>query len=257
VARDNGSLVLSAAEFDVLWESAGLPRRHVTIDVPSAGATHTERAEITGKAWSALAERRLARNCRPTGELTDMLHLLARPQLAVDVWVWADREIRGRAVSLRGQALLAVVDAGEVWLIPASADTLPEAAISVAGELGPGIGQTVSIPHETLRAADAAASGQAKALVTALEDRGVPLWEAQELSGMLLGQEARGQFGAERTGRDGVTHRAGRVVAYFDTDSGRYLFQLGAGADRRVWATVTPADNVLLADRVRELLAEA
>ncbi len=94
-------------------------------------------------------------------------------------------------------------------------------------------------------------------MVTALEDRGVELWQAQELAGMLLGQEARGQFGAERTGRDGIAHRAGRVVAFYDTDSGRYLFQLGKGADRRDWATVTPADNALLAERIRELVAEA
>jgi hypothetical protein len=185
-----------------------------------------------------------------------MLHLLARPQLGVDVWVWAEREIRGRAVSLRGQALLAVVDAGEVWLIPASEDGLAEAAVSVAGELSPGIGQTVSVPHETLRAADAEAKGDPKALVTALEDHGIVLFQAQEIAGMLLGQEARGQFGAERTGRDGVVHRAGRVVAFYDTDAGRYLFQVVKGGDGRDWATVTPADNVLLATRIRELLAE-
>lgn len=255
--RDNGSLVLSALEFDVLWENSGLPRRHVALDVPSPGTSREERAELVEQAWKSLAARRLARGYRASGELTDMLHLLARPQVGVDVWVWAEREIRGRAVSLRGQALLAVVDAGEVWLIPATEDGLAEAAVSVTGELGPGIGQTVSIPHETLVSADAAARGDAKTLVTALEDRGVPLWEAQELSGMLLGQEARGQFGAERTGRDGIARRAGRVVAFYDTDAGRYLFQLGKGADRRDWATVTPADNALLVERIRELVAEA
>lgn len=251
------SLVLSSLEFDVLWESFELPRRHVAVDVPSAGTTRTERRELVESAWSSLSERRLARNRRPAGELADMLHLLARPQFGIDVWVWAEREIRGRAVSLRGQAVLAVVDHGEVWLIPATEDGLPEAAVSVAGELGPGIGQTVSIPYETVKAADAAAKGDAKALVTALEDRGIPLFQAQELSGMLLGQEARGQFGAERTSRDGVVHRAARVVAFFDTDAGRYLFQVGGDRDGRDWATVTPADNALLATRIRELLAEA
>jgi hypothetical protein len=149
------------------------------------------------------------------------------------------------------------VDHGEVWLIPATEDGLPEAAVSVAGDLGPGVGQTVSIPYPVLREADAAARGEAKALVTALEDRGVELFQAQELSGMLLGQEARGQFGAERVGRDGMVHRAGRVVAFFDTDAGRYLFQVVSDRDGREWATVTPADNALLATRIRELMAEA
>lgn len=251
------SLVLSALEFDVLWESLGLPRRHVALDVPSAGTTRTERRELVESAWVSLSERRLARNRRMSGELADLLHLLARPRSGIDVWVWAEREIRGRAVSARGQAVLAVVDHGEVWLIPATEDALPEAAVSVAGDLGPGIGQTVSIPYDALRAADAAAKGDAKALVTALEDQGVVLFQAQELAGMLLGQEARGQFGAERTGRDGVVHRAGRVVAFFDTDAGRYLFQVAPDRDGRPWATVTPADNALLATRIRELMAEA
>jgi hypothetical protein len=251
------SLVLSALEFDVLWESFELPRRHVALDVPSEGTTRSERRELIESAWTSLAERRLARNRRVSGEVADMLHLLARPQSAVDVWVWAEREIRGRAVSVRSQAVLAVVDNGEVWLIPATEDGLPEAAVSVAGDLGPGIGQTVSIPYSALREADAAAKGDPKAMVTALEDRGVVLFQAQELSGMLLGQEARGQFGAERTGRDGVVHRANRVVAFFDTDAGRYLFQVQTDRDGREWATVTPADNTLLATRIRELIAEA
>ncbi|MEV6640088.1 ESX secretion-associated protein EspG [Amycolatopsis sp. NPDC051371] len=251
------SLVLSAREFDVLWESLQLPRKHVALDVPSEGTTRTERREVIEAAWASLSERRLARNGRVSGEVADLLHLLARPQFGIDVWVWAEREIRGRAVSVRSQAVLAVVDNGEVWLIPATEDGLPEAAVSVAGDLGPGIGQTVSIPYSVFREADAAARGDAKALVTALEDRGVELFQAQELSGMLLGQEARGQFGAERVGRDGVVHRAGRVAAFFDTDAGRYLFQVVSDRDGREWATVTPADNALLATRIRELMAEA
>lgn len=251
------SLVLSAREFDVLWESLDLPRKHVALDVPSEGTTRTGRREVVEAAWASLSERRLARNGRVSGEVADLLHLLARPQFGIDVWVWAEREIRGRAVSVRSQAVLAVVDNGEVWLIPATEDALPEAAVSVAGDLGPGIGQTVSIPYDVLRAADAAARGDAKGLVTALEDRGVELFQAQELSGMLLGQEARGQFGAERVGRDGVVHRAGRVAAFFDTDAGRYLFQVVSDRDGREWATVTPADNALLATRIRELMAEA
>jgi ESX secretion-associated protein EspG len=47
------------------------------------------------------------------------------------------------------------------------------------------------------------------------------------------------------------------VVAFFDTDAGRYLFQVQTDRDGREWATVTPADNTLLATRIRELIAEA
>lgn len=256
-APQGGSLVLSTLEFDVLWEAEGLPRRHVALDVPSPGATHTERARLVEQAWESLESRGLARGRRSSAELADLLGLLANPKVSVDVWVWVERRISGLAAGSGGQALLGVVDGDEVWLIPARSSALAEAAVSVAGELAPGVGRSVSVPHDVLVAADAEARGDAKALITALEDRGVELWQAQELAGMLFGTLTRGQFGAQRSGRDGRTKRASRVVAFHDTDAGRYLFQVQAGDDGRDWATVTPSDNGLLAQRVRELLDES
>ncbi|WP_033290052.1 ESX secretion-associated protein EspG [Amycolatopsis jejuensis] len=247
------NLVLSALEFDVLWESLELGRRPSALAVPSPGRTHSERAELIETAWESLAARRLARGRRPSGVLLDQLHLLARPSEAVDVWVWADREIHGRAVSRGSQAVLGVIDRGEVWLIPADSGALADAVVPVAGVLGAGVGQSISVPHDSLVAADSVAHGEPKALVTALEDRGLDLWEAQELAGMLVGQEARGQFCAERVLRDGTVRRSPHVAAFYDTDSGRYLFQLTDDSDGRTWATVSPADNAVLAERVREL----
>ncbi len=248
--------MLSSLEFDMLWEAERLPERHVALDVPSPGSTHAERAALVERAWESLAERRLARGRKAAGELVDMLNLLAYPKAGIDLWVWTDRQISGVAVSIGSQALLGVLDGDEVWLIPARDSALAEAAVSVAGELAAGVGRSVSLPHEVLVAADAEARGDAKALVTALEDRGVELWQAQELAGMLLGTLARGQFGVQRAGRDGQTHRARRVVAFHDTDAGRYLFEVRPGGDGRDWATVAPADNQLLAQRVWELLDE-
>ncbi|MFI5607454.1 ESX secretion-associated protein EspG [Amycolatopsis sp. NPDC051903] len=249
------NLVLSTLEFDVLWESLELGRRPAALGVPSPGATHSARAALVEEAWAGLSRRRLARGRRPSGELFDRLHLLASPQLAVDVWVWADREIHGRAVSRGSQAVLGVVDRDEVWLIPADEGSLAEAAVPVAGDLAPGVGQSVSVPHTALVGADTEAGGDAKALVTALEDRGLALWEAQELAGMLLGQQARGQFTAERTLRDGTIRRSPHPTAFFDTDAGRYLFHLTPDSDGATWATITPADNAVLIERVRELQA--
>ncbi|WP_282772154.1 ESX secretion-associated protein EspG [Saccharomonospora viridis] len=251
-----GGVVLSTLEFDVLWEHLGLPQRHVALDVPSPGVTYTERARFVEQAWDLLAARGLVQGRETTVELGDLLHLLARPQLSVDVWVWTDRQISGLAACTGQQAVLGVVDGDEVWLIPARDSALAASAVSVAGELGPGVGRSVSLPHDVLVAADAEARGDAKALATALEDRGVELWQAQELAGMLFGTVTRGQFGAQRLARDGRTRRAGRVVAFYDTDAGRYLFQVAPGGDGRDWATVTPADNALLAQRVWELLDE-
>ncbi|WP_020669368.1 ESX secretion-associated protein EspG [Amycolatopsis nigrescens] len=252
----NGSVVLSTLEFDMLWEAERLPARHPALEVASPGATHTERRALVEQAWDSLRARGLARGGKASGELIDMLNLFVRPKVGIDVWVWAEREIKGLAVSTGSQALLGVVDGDEVWLIPARDALLPEAAISVTGELQAGVGRSVSLPHDVLRAADADARGDAKALVTALEDRQVPLGQAQELAGMLVGMVARGQFGVERLGRDGHPRRAGRVIAFHDTDAGRYLFQLARNSDGRDWSTIAPADNHLLAKRVWELLDE-
>ncbi|EHY89505.1 ESX secretion-associated protein EspG [Saccharomonospora azurea] len=250
------SVVLSTLEFDVLWEELDLPRRHVALEVPSPGTTWSERARYVDEAWETLADRGLARGRTVIPEVGDLLYLLARPRTSVDLWVWTDRRITGLAASSGRDAVLGVVDAGEVWLIPSRDAALAAAAVSVAGELPPGVGRSISVPHEVLVEADAEARGDAKALVPALEDRGVELWQAQELAGMLLGMVTRGQFGAQRLDRDGRMRRAGRVVAFHDTDAGRYLFQVAPGGDRRDWATVTPADNALLAERVWELLDE-
>lgn len=250
------SLVLSTMEFEMLWDTERLPPLHPALRVPSPGATHTERRERVERAWASLGERGLARGRRAAGEVVDQLNLLAHPKVAIDVWFWSDREIKGLAVSTGSQALLCVVDGPEVWLIPARDSSLPESAVSVIGELRPGVGHSVSFPHDLVRAADADAKGDPKALVTALADRGVELSEAQELAGMMVGLTARGQFGAERLGRDGQMRRASRVIAFSDNDSGRYLVQLGTGADKRAWLTVAPADNKLLATRIWELLEE-
>lgn len=250
------SVVLSALEFDVVWESQRLPGRHVVLDLPSPGVTTNQRAELVAAAWAALAERGLAERGRVDPELADRLALLAYPERSVDGWVWTDREIRGLAAQSGRDAVLAVVDHGQVWLIPARETSLVEAAVSIAGQCPAGHGRSTSVPLELLRSADKAAGGDPKSLVVELTDLGVPLTKAQVLAGMFDGLVGRGQFGAQRTSAGRVTHRVGRVVAFHDTGSGRYLYLTRPSADGQVWATVTPADNRAVATAVWELLDE-
>jgi hypothetical protein len=240
----------------MLWQAERLPRRHPALDVPSPGATHAERADLIARSWDSLRARGLAGGGKASSELVDMLNLLAHPALSIDIWVWADRTISGLAASVGEQALLGVVDGDDVWLVPARHSALAEAAVSVAGELPAGVGRSVTLPHEVLVAADAQAGGDAKALVTALEDRDVELCQAQELAGMYFGMVARGQYGVERSGRDGTRRRGELVVGYHDTDAGRYLTQRAPNAQGRAWITVAPADNQVIAHRVWELIAQ-
>ncbi len=249
-------VVLSTLEFDVLWEHAELPRRHAALDVPSPGATHGDRARLVARAWDSLAGRGFARGSAATRDLVDTLALFANARTGLDARIWTDRRITALAVTVGSRAGLGVVDGDEVWLLPARESSLAESVVSVAGGTPPGVGSSVSVPYEVLTEADAEARGDAKALVTSLEDRGVELWQAQELAGMLLGVVVKGQFGAQRAGRDGRPLRADRVVSFHDSDAGRYLFEVRPGAGGRRWATVAPADNTLLAQRVWELLDE-
>jgi hypothetical protein len=250
------SVVLTALEFDVLWESLGFPRRHLALDVPSPGITHTQRAQLVKQAWAGLAERELARDTTPDDALADQLALLAHPRRSVDAWVWTDREIRALAAVNGADAVLAVVDAGEVWLIPSRDTSFVAAAVSVAGECPPGPGASVSVPAAVLQEADRAAGGDAVAVIGELQERGIGVDASHRLASMLGGMVTRGQFGAEVAGRNNRTHRAPRVVAFHDTEYGRYLYLTRPSADGHPWVTVTPANNALLATAVRELLDE-
>ncbi|MFD7654961.1 ESX secretion-associated protein EspG [Actinosynnema sp. NPDC059797] len=252
-----GTVVLTTLEFDVAWEGERLTRRNVALDVPSPGVTHTERAVFVGQAWGSLSERGLASNGRLTPELADAFALLANPQVSIDIWIWVDgRKIKGLAAAAGDEAVLAVVDGDEVWLIDARASALAEAAVSVAGEMPAGYGRSISLPNDLLRKASEEAGKDAEKLVLALERHGLPLHEAQELAGMCDGMSTRGQFGAERAQHSGPPVRAGRVVAWHDTPSGRYLHLVRPSSDGRNWSTITPIDNARLAGCVWELLQE-
>lgn len=252
----SGTVKLSTLEFDVLWERERLPRTHEALAVPSPGKTHTERARLVGKALAELQARGLVAGERATGDLLDRLHLLARPQVCLDSWVWSDREIRALTVATGNQALLAVVERDEVWLIPARDTALAESAVSVCGEAPAGPGLSVSVPTDVLTAADAEAHGDSRELAAALMRRGVANSDAKNLAGMVTGMDLRGQFGANRLQRDGRLARAGRVVAFHDTPQGRYAYLAKPNNDGRSWSTVTPADNRRLAMLVNELLDE-
>ncbi|MGH3494246.1 MAG: ESX secretion-associated protein EspG [Sciscionella sp.] len=251
---DRETVVLSALEFDVLWETAAFRWCHPALRVPSPGRTHTERAELVRQAWESLQERGLALGREPAPGLLRRLRVLAAPERAVDCWVFAERAVTGLAAAAGGEAVLGVLDNGEVWLIPARASSLVESAVSVVGDRPAGRGRSVSVPFDVLAAADRAARGDPDRLITRLERRGVVLTQAQILAGMMRGMYQRGQFGVQRRGSAQSLHRGAELVSFHDTPRGRYLYLIRASTDGRRWATVTPADNRQLVASVAELL---
>jgi hypothetical protein len=250
-----GSLVLSTLEFGVLWDGERFPDRRVALMLPSLGRTADERDVLIERAWVSLAARGLARGRRAVPELADRLAVLANPVVCVDTWIRSDREVRALAAARGEQAMLAVVDGDTVWLVETRDTALAEAAVSVAGDVPAGLGEAVSVPSDVLAAADTAA-GTPGRLAEELTARGAASADARALAAMCEGITTRGQFGAEsaRPGRPKV--RADRVVAFHDTPQGRYLHLTRRGTDGRMWATISPADNLHLAGCVWELLDE-
>jgi hypothetical protein len=251
-----GTVVLSKLEFDVLWEHEKLPPKHEALTVPSPGTTHTERRQLVAQAFAGLEQRGLAGRDRAVAELADQLSLLAHPQLSIDSWVWTDHRISSLAAVAGNQALLAVVDGPEVWLIPARESSIAEAAVSVAGDVVHGPGFSVTLPTDVLAAADGEARGDVRGFGSALTRAGVPGGDVKSLVTMFTEMNVRGQFCVTRTQRDGRTARAERVVAFHDTPRGRYVHLAKPNADGRMWSTVAPADNRRLVTCVQELLTE-
>ncbi|MFD4674628.1 ESX secretion-associated protein EspG [Lentzea sp. NPDC058450] len=244
-------MVLSTVEFAVVWEAQRLPAAHVALDTRIPSITHTEKSEVVKRAWESLEARGLAHNGRVVPELADGFALLANHQVAIDLWIWADRQISGLAAAIGDEAILAVQDRDEMWLIEARGTALAEAAVSVAGEMPAGFGRSISMPYDELVSAAKNVGLDAQRMITSLERQGMRLGDAQELAGMLDGMSTRGQFGVQRNG-----HRAARVVSFHDTHNGRYLRQLKPSSDGRQWCTITPVDNHRLAGSIWELLQE-
>lgn len=252
----SGTVVLSKLEFDVLWEHENLPRKHEALTVPSPGRTHTERRQLVAQAFADLEGRGLAKRDRATPELADWLNVLAYPQLAIDTWVWTDHRISSLAVVAGSTALLAALDGPDVWLIPARETAIAEAAVSVAGDVTAGPGQSVSVPTEVLTAADAEARGDVREFAAALMRGGVAGADAKTVGTMVSEMNVRGQFCVSRMQRDQRLLRADRVIAFHDTPRGRYVHLAKPNADGRSWSTITPADNRRLATCIHELMAE-
>ncbi|MFR9731320.1 ESX secretion-associated protein EspG [Saccharopolyspora sp. MS10] len=258
---DGETVVLSATEFDVVCEAEGLTeRRHVVLTVPSPGATHDERAELLARVWPGLRSRGLAEAAtdRVEEDFADLLVLLDRPRLAVDLRIWApDRSIRALGSANGSAGLVTVVDGDLVELTPVRGGSLAEAVVSVAGDGPPGAGRPVSLPHEALLDASARAGSDLRRFEDELRGFGVVGEDAAALAGMADGMGMRGQFGVEHApSRSAKPHRSDRVVGFHDTPAGRYLHSVRASGDGRLWSTVAPCDNRRLAEYLHELVEE-
>jgi len=254
--RETEPIVLSALEFDVLWEHLRLGQLPLVVKVPSPGKTTQERALLEEQAWSALEERGLGRPVELNPEIEDLLPVLAVPEREVDARAYAGRNLRVLAAARGELAAVAVLSDDEVTLRRASVTGLAAAVLATLPAAAAGAGRSVAVPTEEFEKAAHGAQGTQEGFLKSLLEHGVRLEDAQALAEMIKDIAAMGNFGAAARDKLGRRRRADRVVSFFDTEAGRYVQIRRPSQDGTLWTTISPADPRNLAHQVEELLAE-
>lgn len=247
---------MSAAEFltplelDFLWESLGAGELPYPLELRSHGGTLGERGALRQRTLAELQRRQLL---DPTGRLTapleDLLVLLAQPETSVDSVFLSEQggdPQRMLAAASADRAVLVRQDAQGVHLWPVPAGSLASSIVAALPPAPRGAEKSINVPADELNPGQRPGSGRATD-----ED-------TRQALGRLLGQQRwrGGQIAANARGRVGGKNRS-RVLAWFDTESGRYLTQSSTGTDGREWIVIAPADAPTLRHRVGELLRRA
>ncbi|MFE2752221.1 ESX secretion-associated protein EspG [Actinosynnema sp. NPDC059335] len=245
--------VLSAREFDVLWDGLDLGPKPYPLDVPSVGRTAAERAEAAEEAHRDLAERGLVTDRGPNERMADQLRLLSRHDVSVDAVGHIDHPLRALAAGDGRQGVLAAFGEDRLWLAGIRPTALAGSIVAVLPANHAGPGRAMSVPYRAIATAAGtaadddpfASTGQDTERV-ALIGSGLSARDAAELAELAGNRRAGGQFG--------VSHRRWRspvVVTWFDTPRGRYL-----GVRDGEWVSFAPSDNDRIAARIDRVLDE-
>lgn len=248
-------ILISALEFDVLWEHLRLGDMPVVLRVPSPGRTHDERRQFTTEVWQSLEERGLGRRLSLDPRLSQLLALLDKPALAIDGRFGATRGVRLMVAANGDDAVFAVLSKRGLLLSEAPVTGLANQALSILPVVAAGPGESITIRSATLDAA-AESSTTPDDFELSLCRNDVRVRDAGILRKMVAGIRRQGQFGAAARNRWGHRRRASHVVGFFDTAGGRYLQLRAAGEDGQMWSTISPADNRLLTTQLSELLTD-
>ncbi|MBP2322107.1 hypothetical protein JOF56_002492 [Kibdelosporangium banguiense] len=249
-------ITISALEFDVLWQHLGHEDMPLAVKVPSPGTTHTERRQLEEQAWAAIEQRGLGRQVDLNPALHHALDVLARPDREVDGRTWLGRSVRFLAASRGEEAVLTILADEFLTFHSIAATALPSVAIGVLAPVPAGPGQSVSVRADDFETAANSAGGTKEGFERALRSRGIREDDVTTLATMIKDVKATGNFGAAARDKWGKRHRAGRVVAFFDTEDGRYLQVRRPSQDGSVWTTISPTDTRRLTHQVEQMLGE-
>jgi hypothetical protein len=220
--------VLSALEFDVVWEALRLGHTPVVLDIPSPGRTHTERRRLAAGAWTAMRHRGLVGAAGTEPGLGRLLRRLATPAARIELRAWGAVALRAVAAGGSEEGVLARRRGDSVIVAPCT--SLPAAIVRALPPAPAGPGQSIVVPTSTL--------GRAGGTTPAAR--------------MLRRIDGRAQLGVVVAGQWGAMRRSPSVLETLDAPRGRYLMTHDGG-----WTTITPADERRVRHRVGDLLARA
>jgi hypothetical protein len=260
----------SPLAFDFLWESAGVGELPYPLIIRSHGATENDRVSLRHRTDVELKARGIR---DPRGRLAppieDTLHLLAFAPLTIDALHIPQFEaptVGVLAAADETQGVLAVQDADGIWLRDVPPDGLVSAVLGVLPAGPRGSEASVTLPlDDALRTPpirvpvpsspiDDEGTRRGRARRTPLSERVTA--DPREAYGRIAGQPRLrgGQLAANSRSQVGAKQRS-RVLAWFDTATGRYLSLSRAGTDGREWVTVAPADQKTLRTRLGEMVS--
>lgn len=263
--------------FDFLWEAMEIGELPYPLQVRSHGATENERVSLRHRAHAELKARGVRdHHGRLEPHIEEWMTLLARPTLSIDaqhIPEFRHPPIAVLAATDGRNAVVAIQDKDGIWLRPALPDGLVSAVVDVLPAGRRGTEASITLPlDEALRTApirvpvsagghqaDAPAEGKGKRRAeprprASLSERITA--DPREAYGKLAGQPRLrgGQLAANSRNSLGGKQRS-RVLAWFDTATGRYLSLARAGTDGREWVTISPADPKTLRMRLGEMVA--
>lgn len=253
LGADSEPVSLSALEFDVLWEHLRLGSMPVIVTVPSPGKTHTERAQLEERVWADLGARGLGRPGEVDPDLHDLLEELVRPEREVDARTWVGAGLRVLAAATGDNAVLAALRGDQVSVQRLTSVNLPSAVIDLLPPAPAGPGRSVTLRSEDFESAAKAGGSSQQEFDAALRARGVRGDDTDALVSMINDVTGNGNFGAAARDKLGKRYRAERVVAFFETEAGRYVQIRRVGADGSPWTTISPVDVRRLTQHVDEL----
>jgi hypothetical protein len=268
----------SPIAFDFLWEAMQIGEMPYPLQVRSHGATEDERRMLRQRTHTELQARGIRDgHGRLEPHVEEWLALLARPALSVDALHIPDFQqppVAVLAASGEGKGVVAIQDKTGIWMRP----VLDDALVSTVVELLPagrrGSEASITLPLDEalhtapirvpVAAAGISESGSETAKSkrrerpqpkprSSLSDRST---DPREAYGKLSGQPRLrgGQLAANSRNNLGGKQRS-RVLAWFDTATGRYLSLSRAGTDGREWVTISPADPQTLRTRLGEMVS--